>query len=173
MPIPARSNSLAPQADAGVRPLGLRLGLARRGGSRLARDRRQRLASDRDGGGAACRSGARPVGVHLDAGECVAGARGPCDGQGGDVGLARRQRRSGQDRALSRLQGRRRGRSAVPYRQYRRRSAAGGCFRHRCADYAGALGLERLLHRAQLTSRSTASRPTSPRPSRTTALSWC
>ena len=68
--------------------------LARCRGAGLARQRRQRAAGDADAGRAAGRSGARAYALHLDAGECLAGAGVARAGQGNAVARCRRRSRS-------------------------------------------------------------------------------
>ena len=76
------ARSAGAEAGARVRPGRLRLGAARCRGTGVARQRRQRAAGDADAGGAAGRSGARADALHLDPGECLAGAGRAGAGQG-------------------------------------------------------------------------------------------
>ena len=144
---------------------------ARCRGAGLARQRRQRAAGDADAGGAAGRSGAGAYALHLDAGKRLAGAGLARAVEGDDV--ARYRRLAGQDGGLSQLQGGSDGRQAGQDHQHRR-----------CAGAGGGLGLAARRSRrsprprtasrsSAITSRSTASRPMSPRPSRTIASRWC
>ncbi len=145
---------------------------ARCRGAGLARQRRQCAAGDADAGGAAGRSGARPDALHLDAGECLAGAGGARAGQG-DAD-ARRRRRAGQDRALSQLQGRRRWRGKpVKITNTGDAPVQAVVSVSRFAGDAGAGGLERLQDRAQLLHARRQAGRRRPRRSRTTASRWC
>ena len=159
------------EAGAGVRPGRLWQRLARCRGTGFAGERRQCAAGDADPGGAACRSGARPDALHLDPGKRLAGAGVARAGEG-DAD-ARCQRRVGQDRALSQLQGCRGGGPADQDHQHRRCAGAGGGVGLRFADHAGTRGVERLQDRAQLFHARRQAGRRDRRPSRTTVLPWC
>jgi uncharacterized protein YfaS (alpha-2-macroglobulin family) len=139
-----------PRTEAGdrVRPGRLRQRLARCGGTGFARERRQCAEGDADAGGRPGRDRARADALHVHAGECLAGAGLACSGQGNHG--ARHQRRCGQDRGLSQLQGGRVGRPADQDHQHRRYAGTGGGLGLRLADHAGTGGVERLQDRAQL-----------------------
>ena len=120
---------------------------------------------------AARRSGARADALHLDAGKCLAGAGVARAGQG-NTG-ARHRRLAGQDRALSQLQGGRDGGQADQDHQYRRCAGAGGGLGARARRSRRSLRRRTASRSSAIISRSTASRPMSPRPSRTIASRWC
>ena len=121
---------------------------------------------------AARRSGARADALHLDAGECLAGAGGARAGQG-DAG-ARSSTAAPVKTAL--------------YRSYKAAEMAGQPIKitntgdapvqavvsvSRLADHAGAGGVERLQDRAQLLHARRQAGRCHARPSRTTASRWC
>ena len=120
---------------------------------------------------AAGRGGARADALHLDAGECLAGAGVARAGQGNDD--ARYQRRAGQDRAsIAATRPPRwpasRSRSPTPAMRRCRRWSRSPARRSRRSPRP------RTASRSSaITSRSTASRPMSRRPSRTIASRWC
>ena len=159
------------EACAGIRPRRLRLAVARCGGAGFACQRRQCAAGDADPGGAARRSGARADALHLDPGKCLAGA-GIARAVEGNHG-ARYRRLAGQDRALSQLQGGRidmasRSRSPIPAMPRCRRWSRSAARRSRRSPR------RRTASRSSaIISRSTASRPMSPRRNRTIASRWC
>ena len=161
-----------PAADGAVQPRGLRLAAPRRRGAGHARQRGRRLAADHRQCGRQDRAGEGARALHLDAGERLAGHGRARDGEGLRRRVARCRRRQRQRRALSQRQGER-AVAAAEGDQHRRRRAAGRGLGVRRADHAGAGGGERLQDRAALLHARWRGRRSRPRPSRTSASSWC
>ena len=94
------------------------------------------------------------------------------DGEGLRRRVAQRRGRQRQGRALPQREGER-AHAAVEGDQHRRRRAAGGGVGVRRADHAGARGGEAASRSSGSITRSMARTPIRPRPSRTSASSWC
>ena len=166
-----RAGSAQSEAGDRVRPHRLRQRAARCRSSGVACQRRQRAAGDADPGCRTGRGGARAHALHLHAGKCLDGAGGTRARQGNAE--PRDRRPAGEDRRCSAATRRTRwpaSRSGSPTPAKRRCRRWSRCRVRRSRRSRRPPTASRS---SAIISRSTASRPTSPRPSRTTALPWC